>query len=157
MRVILFFFAAFSLLFGAYIRDNTLETVYDNQTNLMWQDNAIVASVDHKLDWTASIDYCENLDFAGFQDWRLPNVNELLSITDLSVYNPAIDSTFQNTAALYHWSSTTQDSNASRAWSVGFYSGDDDVDGKTGNGYVRCVRDRDVLTAPPAIYYLLLN
>jgi len=155
MRVVFFFLGAFSLLFGAYIRDNVHETVYDDQTNLVWQDNAVVAT--QELNWTASIDYCENLDFAGYQDWRLPNVNELLSITDPSVYNPAIDGTFQNIAPQYHWSSTTQDSNASSAWSIGFYSGDDDADGKVGNGYVRCVREKQAATAPVAIYYLLLN
>ncbi len=150
MKPILVLLTACSLLFGAYSRDNTLETVYDDQTNLTWQDNAIVAS--QTLDWNASIDYCENLDFAGVQDWRLPNINELLSITDLSVSNPAIDTTaFQNTASNYYWSSTTFAPNTSYAWDVYFYYGNGFWDGKAVSGYVRCVRSGQIAPSPTAV------
>ena len=95
MRVILLILTAVSLLFGAYTRDAVTNTVYDDETSLTWQDEAYTAQeldaydnfdgseYGKVLQWANAIDYCEALDFAGVQDWRLANKNELLSITDL--------------------------------------------------------------------------
>ena len=49
--------------------------VVDSSTGLMWQDTAENARL--QFGWKQAIDYCENLEHAGFADWRLPNVNEL--------------------------------------------------------------------------------
>lgn len=160
MRVILLILTAASLLFGAYTRNATTETVYDDQTDQTWQDSVIVST--QTLDWNASIDYCEALDFAGVQDWRLPNINELLSITDLTTSNPAIDSTFQNTASSFYWSSTTYAPDTDNAWYVYFNGGVDGAYAKTATFfYVRCVRSGQIPpSAPqavlvPALIYLL--
>nr|WP_306139198.1 DUF1566 domain-containing protein [Rheinheimera baltica] len=51
------------------------EVVVDSATGLMWQDSPANSSL--QFGWQQAIDYCENLDHAGFEDWRLPNVNEL--------------------------------------------------------------------------------
>ena len=53
----------------------TGEVVVDNATGLMWQDSPANSSV--QFGWQQAIDYCENLSHASFDDWRLPNVNEL--------------------------------------------------------------------------------
>lgn len=150
MRVIFLILTAASLLFGAYTRNDTLETVYDSETGLTWMDDANVSS--QVLDWNASIDYCENLDFAGRDDWRLPNINELLSITDLSVDNPAIDSTFQNTAFGYYCSSTTYAPDTPKVWTVRFRDGGSAAggsDSKINSHYVRCARDGQIIPSTP--------
>lgn len=62
------------------VRDNEKNTVTCSDTNLMWQDE-ISSSTYSRV---KAIKYCEDLEFAGFTDWRLPNVNEAISIVDFS-------------------------------------------------------------------------
>ncbi len=47
------------------------------------------------MDWENSLSYAENLELAGYDDWRLPNAKELQSIVD---YNRSISAT--NSAAI---------------------------------------------------------
>ena len=58
--------------------DNGNETVSDNQTGLMWARDANLAGTNNT--WDAAIDYCNGLTLGGHDDWRLPNVNEFLSL-----------------------------------------------------------------------------
>jgi len=134
---------AFLLLSTAkaeFIRDNALEVVNDTTTCLMWQDDNATTTV--KKNWQNSIDYCENLDFAGFIDWRLPNFNELYSIGDRSKSNPAIKDAFMNVEVYdYYWSSTTRADGSSNAWVVLFGDGNGNHYFESHSLYVRCVRD----------------
>ena len=48
------------------------ETILTNPaTNLIWQENTTTLS-----NWKDALAYCENLIYAGYSDWRLPNRNE---------------------------------------------------------------------------------
>ena len=114
------------------------EVVRDSETGLMWQDNEDVKTTERI--WQDSINYCENLTFAGYSDWRLPDVKELSSIVDDTKYNPAIYSVFRNTAASYYWSSTSVASNASFAWGVDFSYGHVYDNAKANSYYARCMR-----------------
>ena len=60
------------------------EVVVNNTTGLMWQDSQVNSSV--RFGWQQAIDYCENLSHAGFDDWRLPNVNELSYVLPNNVF-----------------------------------------------------------------------
>jgi len=58
------------------LRDNKNNTVYDSDTGLLWQDY-------HKYgNWEGAIDYCNNLVLAGYDDWRLPTIDELEVLGD---------------------------------------------------------------------------
>ena len=57
-------------------------TVMDNQTGLKWARDANIAGTNNS--WNAAIDYCNGLVIAGHDDWRLPNVREMLSLIDYS-------------------------------------------------------------------------
>ena len=126
----------------AELIDNGDGTVTDTETGLMWQQGEAGA-----MDWEAAITYCENLvlPVGGYDDWRLPNRNELQSLVDYSRHNPAIDRTyFPGDMSSSYWSSTTKvdlDDTGGSAYFVGFYSGGvDGYGGKSGSYYVRAVR-----------------
>ncbi len=53
--------------------------IFDAGTNLYWQKDSAQADT-----WKEALSYCENLEYAGYDDWRLPNKNELLSLVDYS-------------------------------------------------------------------------
>ena len=47
----------------------------DEETGLLWSTKTL-----NNVSWQEAVDYCENLDFGGFTDWRLPSINELRTI-----------------------------------------------------------------------------
>ena len=117
--------------------DNGDGTITDTTTGLMWQqgEGGVMA-------WENALTYCENLNLAGYSDWRLPNVNELHSLVDSSKYNPVIDTTkFPDASESFYRSSTTaaQDTECC-AWVVSFSSGLLGYGYKSSSYYVRAVR-----------------
>jgi len=111
-------------------------TVTDNVTHLIWQDDTTPAT----MAWNTAQTYCSNLSLDSYTDWRLPTRKELVGLSDYGRYDPAIDPTFQNTVSNYYWSSITIAGYSSYAWVVYFDSGYQTSNTKTNNGYVRCVR-----------------
>jgi hypothetical protein len=93
------------------------------------------------------IDVCGNLNLGGYNDWRLPNENELQGIINYGLNNSAIDLTyFANTSNNGYWSLTTHAFYGGEAWIVDFSfppisSGSVSYGSKTEAIYnVRCVR-----------------
>jgi hypothetical protein len=87
------------------------------------------------------LQYCKNLNFAG-KTWRLPNVNELFSIVDVSVgVQPPINTTFfpGTPAGANYWTSTTVQGTPASGWLVSFNSGIIIDSGKGGANLIRCV------------------
>jgi hypothetical protein len=84
--------------------DNGDGTVTDMATGLMWQqsDDGVARN------WEDALAYAEELELAGYDDWRLPNIKELQSIADYSRDDPAIDPIFETAdTGGWFWSSTT--------------------------------------------------
>ena len=88
--------------------DNGDGTVTDNCTGLMWQKNtpAIKGNFNYFVDWCRALDYCDNLTFAGHDDWRLPNVVELMSLIDYGDDFDRTYSVFDPPPITRYWSST---------------------------------------------------
>jgi len=103
-----------------YLTDNGDGTVTDTTTGLMWEQ----ATVTNSQDWFGGLNYCENLTLAEYQDWRLPNMKELASLSDLGRHDPAVDTGyFPDTASSNYWSSTTYAHSTGLAWRVNAHHG----------------------------------
>ena len=88
-------------------------TVTDSATGLMWQQ----ATTENPMNWQEALYYCENLALAGYTDWRLPTIKELIAIVDYSRYNPAIDTYyFYNIISSNYWSGSTDADHIDYAW-----------------------------------------
>lgn len=124
--------------------DNQDGTVTDTLTCLQWQQATADTTGDGVADlmtWESALAYAEGLFFAGHNDWRLPDMNELTSIVDYSRFDPAIDPTyFPDTVSFYYWSSTTAAYNPHNAWLVLFNLGYGLSGPKSYSYYVRAVR-----------------
>jgi len=108
--------------------------VKDEETELVWQ-----KEYKKDLDWKNALSYCENLEYAGFSDWRLPNINELKTLTNIEKSNPASD--FPDISSDSFWSSTShvvEDVNWARLvdFADGFVHGSE----KVNENNARCVR-----------------
>ena len=71
--------------------DNNDGTVTDRATGLMWSrvdsgsdvfDLSRFTNSDGSLNWQEALEFAENAEYAGYDDWRLPNAKELQSILD---------------------------------------------------------------------------
>ena len=97
--------------------DNGDSTVTDRATGLIWMQK----DSGKAMNWEEALMFAENLVYAGYDDWRLPNAKELQYIVDYSrspdtTDSPAIDPMFQTTPIVNEagkkdypcfWTSTT--------------------------------------------------
>ncbi|MBF0243553.1 MAG: DUF1566 domain-containing protein [Desulfamplus sp.] len=122
-------------VYAAYI-DNGNGTVTDTTTKLMWQQ----ATAPNKMNWQDAMKYCDELNLAGYSDWRLPNIDELKTLVDKNFSTNIDTNYFKETFASIYWSSSTSSNGTSYAWGVNFNYGYDYGYAKSYNGYVRAVR-----------------
>jgi len=146
--ILMFVLALFAFIFYlevplavAGLHDNGDGTVSDTVTGLMWQQG------DGQNDgggytWEEALGYCESLELPNHNDWRLPNIRELQSITDLGRYAPAIDPLFDCSLANY-WSSSPWVLNPYQSWAADFNDGRLRWRDKPLQFHVRCVREDD--------------
>jgi len=106
--------------------DNGDGTITDNATGLTWlQDDSVILDAgprsDGLMNWEEALAWAEGFEYAGYTDWRLPNVKELQSIVDYTrcpdaTSSPAIDPVFNCglyingnglTDYYFYWSGTT--------------------------------------------------
>jgi hypothetical protein len=133
--------------------DNGDGTVTDNVSGLMWEKKTD-ANVNEVYPWVDALAYVAALNamnggqgFAGYNDWRMPNVRELQSILDYGRLQPMIDPTFGPTVGILNfvnfWSSTTAVTAyypGTSAWAVDFLNGEMIAFGKASFLRVRAVR-----------------
>ncbi|HPS31614.1 MAG TPA: DUF1566 domain-containing protein [bacterium] len=109
--------------------------VTDSKTGFIWTTISTIVTES----WKDSLNYCETLDYAGYADWKLPNIEEIKTLIDYTKNGPA--SSFPGMPVSDFWSSTTVVSGLNKAWSISFASGL--VSGKldkTESHYFLCVR-----------------
>jgi len=120
--------------------DRSDGTVLDRLTSLMWTKNA--QQIKGTMKWGHALAACNNLNFAGYTDWRLPNAKELLSLIDYEQHDPALCAghPFDKVQFLFYWTSTTYDAIPSHAWGVYICNGYAFNYHKVTDGYVWPVR-----------------
>jgi hypothetical protein len=114
------------------------KVVIDHTTGLMWQQSGSPKSMAYKN----AKDYVAQLNkesFAGFNDWRLPTLEEAMSLMEPKKFNNDlyIDSKFDKTQ---EWIWTTDVYAVSVAWVVSFNGGGCYHSGVGDFSYVRAVR-----------------
>ncbi len=123
----------FELVMGGY-------AVLDKETGLVWEQ----APGSGVYDWNDAIRICYNKGVGGRKGFRLPMIEELLSLVDPQADGlPLLPSgyPFSNVQVTYYWSATTVSSNAELAWAVTFAIGNLYGSTKTNSPFcVWCVR-----------------
>jgi hypothetical protein len=69
------------------VTNGTEQTVIDNLTELEWIKEPELIGF---KDWFEAIDFCNALVYAGYSDWRLPNIRELESLVSCGTYDPSL-------------------------------------------------------------------
>ncbi len=123
--------------------DNNDETVTDRLTGLMWTKDANLMLtrnpefdtnqwVDGAINWQHALDYIALLNtenYLGYNDWRMPNRNEMTSLIDFGFDHPSLPERypFTNTTGYnfeyYYWTSTTRADADDQAWMIETISG----------------------------------
>ncbi len=107
-------------------------TVTDGKTGLMWMKCPLGQSGSdcatgsaNNYTWQEALDAADGYSFAGYTDWRLPNIKELRSIVEQRCYYPAINlAVFPATSSgSYFWSASPNADGSSSARYVYFYYG----------------------------------
>ncbi len=124
---------------NSYETQHNGEVIYDKASGLMCQQSG-----SHKyMVYKAAKKYITKLNsdqFAGYSDWRLPTLEEAMSLmeTEQNSDELYIDSRFDSKQ---EWIWTSDQQSASRAWVVNFVSGYCNYNGVgSDHGYVRAVR-----------------
>ncbi|MCM8774064.1 MAG: DUF1566 domain-containing protein [Candidatus Omnitrophica bacterium] len=105
------------------LRDNQDGTVTDLNTGLMWKKEE-----SPELNWEEAMNYCQELNLAGYNDWRLPTIKEIATLIDLSYKDNCWHHKdfFPNVKTLpqgFYWSCTTYGDTL--GWGVNFQFGYD--------------------------------
>ena len=106
-------------------------TVTDTRTGLTWKQcaeglsgAACQTGSAQTFDWGNALAHAEASTFAGYTDWRLPNVKELFSLVEDCRIFPAINTNrFPNTPSARFWSSSPNAYVSRYAWDVNFGDG----------------------------------
>ena len=92
--------------------DNKNGTTTDQLTGLIWQQVPT-----DSMTWEQALIAAEALSLGGSSLWRMPNIKELQSISEATIYNPSINKTyFSGISTSQFWSSTSLSNQSTKAW-----------------------------------------
>lgn len=106
----------------------------DPSTGLTWS----ISLRGPLLTWEKALAYCEALEASmGDTEWRLPDINELLSLVCHDRFEPA--AAIDDIEPVFYWSATTDPAAGGNAWGIDFRDGAVTQQAKTGIFYVMAV------------------
>lgn len=112
------------------------KVVMDTGTNLMWVWDGNLAG--REMTWNNAINYCKNLVYAGYDDWRSPTIDELKTLIKENE-RPTINNQGFNCLNGWYWSATDVPDDT-YAMGVLFGTGTVAHTNKTNTNYFRPVR-----------------
>ncbi len=120
------------------------QTLTENITKVTWKNNDFLHSANH-LD---AVKYCNAITHGGYDDWRLPTIDELTNLADRGIANyfgPFNIIKPDN----YYWSNTPYARETNQYYTFGFDLGEDAVETNDKIKYVACVRKESTTDANP--------
>ena len=124
------------------------DVVLDKETGLIWPRNANVKGI--ALNWLDANTTCRELKIVNRTGWRLPTVEELSSLIDTRLTNPALPTGHPFVGVQFgpgvwpYWTSTNYENPSAAAWFVNLGSGGAGLAAKGGSpqplGFVWPVR-----------------
>lgn len=128
----------------ARFSNNEDGTVTDTRTGLIWKrcpegfnlddkgtpqtlgDDTCVLATTPYYTWFSALQHAENTGYAGYHDWRVPNIKELMSIIEYRCHNPAFNiAVFPEPLPIMndYWTSSLDPETSGRSWDVDMDSG----------------------------------
>ena len=136
--------------------DNGDGTVSDKRTGLIWMRCVLGENFERgfsrpycsgregKYTWQQALQAAEGYTYAGSSAWRVPDINQLLSIVETSCDKPWSNLfIFPDRDYVYmgsFWTASPDARNSDEAWSVDFWSGYEERRDKNNDMFVRLVR-----------------
>ena len=88
-------------------------SIIDKRTNLEW----FATPSPDSMTWEQALQFSEQSNMGSHDDWRMPNIKELFSLTSQAHSSPSIHPIFGITSAnTMYWSSTTLSNQTDKAW-----------------------------------------
>lgn len=140
MKILILFLATLLCLNASVKRDSKRGLVYDFDNKLIWQDTK--ANLNLMLSQPEATEYCAKLNFAGFDDWRIPHADEYSMIVDKKNKPNFIHKAFKYVINEGYWAQTVH---WRTMWFyadyMNFLSGTVYYDNKEKKKHIRCVRN----------------
>ena len=141
MKTLFILLFLFSFLLGNNFKRNaSSKVVIDINNKLMWVDDVSVLKT--LLAHKEAVEYCENLSFSGYSNWRLPEIEEFKLIVDKRNTRSYINKKFRFNLPDGYWA---RRAHWRTLWFYAdymhFISGTAYFDSRHKKKYVRCIRN----------------
>jgi len=124
-----------------YNNPNDFDNTYAWYSFLSAGSDDYTESYNSGVNTTLFIDQMNRNEFGGFNDWRLPSIKELSTISNFGMKYPALDDIyFNNNINELYWTTTSYISRDNHVWTVQMNNGDCCDTSKSQKCYVRAVR-----------------
>ena len=100
------------------LTNNGNGTITDNLTGLTWEQKT-AANEQYVYTYSDAVNYCENLNLGGHDDWRMPTRKEYSTVFNLGRTSPALDTSyFPYYTSTAGWTASPYQKDLTQMWAV---------------------------------------